>query len=192
MKNLPKFNKWILLFAVALVSLAITFFTLFNSGSKNPDGLNKESTKNTSRNSNIPTPQQLVKQKTVSVKLQSNLEDGYVSVFLTSDYVLDHGELLFNLNGATRYSKIEEESLFEKYFSAVETDKTTGKSSFRLGVSKGIEGVSLNPGKDMPLAKIYFSNLTQNSVVLDESQSTFFVGGGAQEGDPEYKVVLVK
>lgn len=189
MKNLPKTNKWIILLAVVLASLVISFVIV----TLNPV-TNKQKVSNTVPDSInvVPTPAQMQEQKPVSVTLNYNVEEGFVDVLVSTEYALDHGELLFNLSDTTKYSKIEEGSLFEKYFSAVETDKNTGTTSFRLGVTKGIEGLPLSPGQNLKLAKIYFSNLTQDSVVLDEAQSTFFVGGGAQEGDPEYKVVTVR
>ena len=190
MNNLPKTNKWIILFAVVLASLIISFIIVSLNPATNTQ---KPATTQLTDNANVvATPSETQETKPVEIKLNYNLEEGYIDILISTEYSLDHGELLFNLSNNLKYSKIEEGSLFEKYFSAVETDKDTGDTSFRLGVTKGIEGLPLSPGKNLQLARIYFTNLTQDAVSLDESQSTFFVGGGTQEGDPEYKVVVVK
>ena len=183
MNTLPKINKWILLLIVAIVSVAITSYVFLNS-SKQVTDLEVKVT---------PTPTQMVENKNVNsdpvlVNLEYNYTEGYVDVFLSTKNMVEHGELLFNIKEGTKYSKIEEGTLFEKYLPAVEVDKATNSSMLRLGATKGIEGSPLNPGENLKFARIYFNELSEGSVTLNTEKSSFFVGTGAPDY-PEYKVV---
>lgn len=183
MNKLPKtFNRWMVLLVVIIISIVLTVVLTGNKNGKAP----KAPVANVPTN-NVAAITPVVTTP-VQVKLTVDVTGGFVDVFVTNSSVVEHGELLFKLSGNTRYTKIEEDSLFEKYFTANETDKNTGTRSLRVGASKGIEGVALNPGENQKFARIYFSSLTNNSVTVDEANSSFFVG----TGNPVYKVVVVK
>ncbi len=182
MNTLPKkLNRWMILAGVVVLSLILTFVVASKNFTKQKAPVSVLPTV-VPTNNVLPTNDL----SPVSVSLKYDYTGGFVDVFVTNANSVDNGQLLFKMSGDTGFTKIEDNSLFEKYFTSTATDKTTKSKTLSVGATKGIEGATVIPGNNQKFARIYFSNLKENSVMLDTDNSSFFVG----TGNPLYKVVL--
>lgn len=163
--NLPNnnVNKWLVLTVVAIFSIAATYAVYKIAMSSAPS--------NTMVGDKTPTTvatQDEVKGQ-VTIDTQTNVEEGYVDLYLTSTTPLSIAEYVFTVGSGASFSSIEEGGLFSEY--AVQN---VNPGEVRIaGVNAGAPSPDVDLTAPAMYARVFVTGLTEDNFVLNVDETSF-------------------